>query len=147
MTNFLRHSRPFLAHQGPLSMGFSRQEFWSGLPFPSPRDLPYPGIEPGSLRPPALTDIFTTSTNKPMHFLKTLCSRVYVRETSKSKLRKKKKRKKSKRERRRRVSGRGEGKKKDLKRAFTSSNYLLHPWCLDSKESTCDAVDPGLIPG
>ena len=35
-------------HQAPLSMGFSRQEDWSGLPFPSPRDLPDPGIEPGS---------------------------------------------------------------------------------------------------
>ena len=36
------------AHQTPLSMGFSRQEYWSGLPFFSPRDLPYPGSEPGS---------------------------------------------------------------------------------------------------
>ena len=34
--------------RGPLSMGFSRQEYWSGLPFPSPGDLPDPGIEPGS---------------------------------------------------------------------------------------------------
>ena len=34
--------------QVPLSMGFSRQEYWSGLPFPSPGDLPDPGIEPGS---------------------------------------------------------------------------------------------------
>ena len=34
--------------QAPLSMGFSRQEYWSGLPFPSPGDIPYPGIEPGS---------------------------------------------------------------------------------------------------
>ena len=34
--------------QAPLSMGFSRQEYWSGLPFPSPEDLPNPGIEPGS---------------------------------------------------------------------------------------------------
>ena len=34
--------------QAPLSMGFSRQEYWSGLPFPSPGDLPDPGIEPGS---------------------------------------------------------------------------------------------------
>ena len=33
---------------GSLSMGFSRQEYWSGLPFPSPGDLPNPGIEPGS---------------------------------------------------------------------------------------------------
>ena len=37
-----------VAHQAPLSMGFSRQEYWSGLPFPSPGDLPDPGIKPGS---------------------------------------------------------------------------------------------------
>ena len=37
-----------VAHQAPLSMGFSRQEHWSGLPFPSPGDLPDPGITPGS---------------------------------------------------------------------------------------------------
>ena len=36
------------AHQAPPSMGFSRQEYWSGLPFPSPGDLPDPGIEPRS---------------------------------------------------------------------------------------------------
>ena len=35
-----------VAYQVPLSMGFSRQEYWSGLPFPSPGDLPNPGIEP-----------------------------------------------------------------------------------------------------
>ena len=40
-----------VAHQAPPSMGFSRQEYWSGLPFPSPGDLPDPGIE---LRSPAL---------------------------------------------------------------------------------------------
>ena len=40
-----------IARQAPLSMGFSRQEYWSGLPFPSPADLPNPGIEP---RSPAL---------------------------------------------------------------------------------------------
>ena len=40
-----------VAHQAPPSMGFSRQEYWSGLPFPSPGDLPNPGIEP---RSPAL---------------------------------------------------------------------------------------------
>ena len=39
------------AHQAPPSMGFSRQEYWSGSPFPSPGDLPNPGIEP---RSPAL---------------------------------------------------------------------------------------------
>ena len=37
-----------VARQAPLSMGFFRQEYWSGLPFPSPGDLPRPGIEPGS---------------------------------------------------------------------------------------------------
>ena len=40
-----------VAYLGPLSMGFSRQEYWSGLPVPSPGDLPHPGIEP---RSPAL---------------------------------------------------------------------------------------------
>ena len=37
-----------IALQAPLLMGFPRQEYWSGLPFPSPRDLPDPGIKPGS---------------------------------------------------------------------------------------------------
>ena len=37
-----------VAYQAPLSMEFSRQEYWSGLPFPSPGDLPDPGINPGS---------------------------------------------------------------------------------------------------
>ena len=37
-----------VGHQAPLSMRFSRQEYWSGLPFPSPGDLPDPGIEPES---------------------------------------------------------------------------------------------------
>ena len=40
-----------IAHQAPPSMGFSRQEYWSGLPFPAPGDLPNPGIEPASLMP------------------------------------------------------------------------------------------------
>ena len=38
-----------VAHQAPLSMGFSGQEYWSGLPFPSPEDLPDPAVEPSSL--------------------------------------------------------------------------------------------------
>ena len=47
-----------IACQAPLSMGFSRQEYWSGLPCPPPRDLPDPGIKPAS---PALADrLFTT---------------------------------------------------------------------------------------
>ena len=36
-----------VAHQAPPSMGFPKQEYWNGLPFPSPGDLPHPGIEPG----------------------------------------------------------------------------------------------------
>ena len=44
-----------VACQAPLSMGFSRQEYWSGLPFPSPGDLPNPGIELGSPAPQADT--------------------------------------------------------------------------------------------
>ena len=43
-----------VAHQAPLSVGFSRQEYWSGLPFPSPGDLPNPGIELAALKSPAL---------------------------------------------------------------------------------------------
>ena len=51
-----------IAHQAPLSMGFSRQEYWSGLPFPSPGNLPDPGIKPTSLMSPPLAGAgyFTT---------------------------------------------------------------------------------------
>ena len=51
-----------IAHQAPLSMGFSRQEYWSGLPCPPPVDLPNPGIEPTSFMFLALAGgFFTTS--------------------------------------------------------------------------------------
>ena len=51
-----------IARQSPLSMEFPRQEYWSGLPFPSPGDLPNPGMELESLASPALAGrIFTTS--------------------------------------------------------------------------------------
>ena len=46
-----------VAHQAPLSMGFSRQKHWSGLPFPSPGDLPHPGIK---LTSPEMAGIFFT---------------------------------------------------------------------------------------
>ena len=46
------------ALQAPLSMEFSRQEYWSGLPFPPPGDLPNPGIKPVSLTSPALAGGF-----------------------------------------------------------------------------------------
>ena len=49
------------AHQAPLSVGFSGQEYWSGLPFPPPGGLPEPGIEPRSPTAPALSGgVFTT---------------------------------------------------------------------------------------
>ena len=49
-----------IAHQAPLSTGFSRQEYWGGLPFPPPGDLPDPGTEPMS---PALAGRFFTITD------------------------------------------------------------------------------------
>ena len=53
-----------VAHQIPLSMEFSRQEYRSGLSFPTPEYIPDPGIQPASLAPPALTGrFFTNSTN------------------------------------------------------------------------------------
>jgi len=71
-----------VAHQAPPSMGFSRQECWSGLPFPSPGDLPNPGIEPSSpaLQADTLTSeppgkmvwcyLFTLFTDDLYHILK-----------------------------------------------------------------------------
>ena len=50
-----------VARQVPLSMGFPRQEYWSGLPFPSPGNLPDPGIEPSSFMSPTLAGGFFTS--------------------------------------------------------------------------------------
>ena len=50
-----------VAHQAPLSMGFSRQEYWSGVPCPPLGDLPNPGIEPTSLSSPALAGGFFTT--------------------------------------------------------------------------------------
>ena len=53
-----------VAHQAPLSMEFSRLEYWSGLPFPTPGNLPNPGIEP---RSPALQadSLLSEPTGKP----------------------------------------------------------------------------------
>ena len=54
--------------QAPLSMGFSRQEYWSGLPCPPPGDLPKPGIEPACLMFPVLADgFFTTNATWETH--------------------------------------------------------------------------------
>ena len=57
-----------LAHQAPLSMRFSRQEYWSGLLCPPPGDLPDPVIEPASLMSPTLAhQFFLTSTTWEAH--------------------------------------------------------------------------------
>ena len=56
-----------VAHQAPLSMEFSRQDYWSGLPFATPWDLPNPGVKPMSLASPALAGrLFSTApSGKP----------------------------------------------------------------------------------
>ena len=56
-----------VAHQAPLSVGFSRQEHWSGLPCSSPGDLPYPGIEPTSPLSPA--SMLRLGVSKSMYLL------------------------------------------------------------------------------
>ena len=57
-----------VAREAPLSKVLSRQEYWSGLPFRSPGDLPDPGMELASLAPPALAGrFFTTSTTWEAH--------------------------------------------------------------------------------
>ena len=70
-----------VAHQAPLSMGFSRKEYWRGLPFPPPGDLPNPGIEPWSLLSPQLAGgFFTTSTKSVVgekKFYPRYISRIY----------------------------------------------------------------------
>ena len=76
-----------VAPQAPLSMAFSRQEYWSGLPCPPPGDLPNPGIEAMSPAAPALQvdslpvshwgnsrSIYTAATAKSLQLCPTLCS-------------------------------------------------------------------------
>ena len=68
MLSYFNHVQFFVtpwtvAHQAPLSMGFSKQEYWNELPCPPPGDLPDPRTEPGSLTSPALAGSFLkTST-------------------------------------------------------------------------------------
>ena len=59
-----------VACQAPQFMGFSRQEYWSQLPYPSPRDLSRSGIEPSSFKSPALADGFFTpkTTWEALHY-------------------------------------------------------------------------------
>ena len=61
-----------VAHQASLSMRFPRLESWTGLPLPSPGDLPNPGIKPASLAPPALAGgFFSTCTTWEAHSIST----------------------------------------------------------------------------
>ena len=66
-----------VALQAPLTMGFSRQEYWSGLPFPSLGDLPNPGTEPES---PALAGGFftTESSRKPVFMSQVLSFLIWL---------------------------------------------------------------------
>ena len=61
-----------VAYQAPLSMGFPRQEYWSGLPCPPPGDLPNPGVKPMS--PPLAGGFFTRVTRETQ-----LCSCVHLK--------------------------------------------------------------------
>jgi len=66
----------YIPHQAPLSMGMSRQDYWSGLPFPSPGDLPNPGIKSGSsaLQADSLTwDIWFSLIHKNTSDIQTTC--------------------------------------------------------------------------
>jgi len=62
-----------VAHQTPLSMEFSRQEYWSELLFPPPEDLPNPEIKPAALTTPALAGFFTTAPPQTYIILLILC--------------------------------------------------------------------------
>ena len=68
MLNHFSHVRLFailwtIARKAPLSVGFTRQEYWSGLPCPSPGDLPDPEMEFVSLTTPALAGVFFTTSS------------------------------------------------------------------------------------
>ena len=75
-----------VAHQAPLSMGFSKQKYWSGWPLPSPEDLPNPEIEPTFLVSPALAGRFfitsatceATHTHTHTHIYIAICSNMDV---------------------------------------------------------------------
>ena len=75
-TQLLSHVQLFVTpwtvdHQAPLSMEFSRQEYWSGLPFPTPGDLQVPGIKPTSFLSLALAGRFFTIRATGMYLIPT----------------------------------------------------------------------------
>ena len=65
-----------VAHQPPLALGFSRQEYWSGLPVPSPGDLPDPGLEPRypALQADSLPTVLQAAAAKSLQLCPTLCN-------------------------------------------------------------------------
>ena len=67
-----------IAHQAPLSMQSFRQEYWSGLPFPPPGDLPHPGTEPLSLVSPALAGRFFTTAPLGKSRISSTLSQIYI---------------------------------------------------------------------
>ena len=67
-----------IAHQAPLSMQSFRQEYWSGLPFPPPGDLPHPGTEPLSLVSPALAGRFFTTVPLGKSRISSTLSQIYI---------------------------------------------------------------------
>ena len=71
LVQFFGDSMDCIACQAPLFMEFSRQEYWSELPFPSPGDIPHPGIEPSSLEAPSLTGgiLTTEQPGKPIYII------------------------------------------------------------------------------
>ena len=106
-----------MAHQAPLSMGFSREEYWSGLPCPSPGDLPDPGIKPTSLTSPALAGkFFTTITTCETFLQKWGRNKAFLRQTK-------------------------------VREFVTSRPLLGFPGGDSGKESACNAGISGSIPG
>ena len=69
-----------IAHQAPMSTGFSRQEYWSGLPSPPAGDLPHLGIEPTSLASPALKadSLPLSHQGSPLTYICTLTMYIYI---------------------------------------------------------------------
>ena len=78
MSNSLRPPGLYVACQASLSKGFSRQEYWSGLPCPLPGDLPDPGIKPTSPASPALANGFFTTSVTWEALLLTILSEVRI---------------------------------------------------------------------
>ena len=108
-----------VAHQALVSMGFSREEYWSGLPCPPLGDLPNPGIEPKSLMSPVLASGFFTSsaTREAPFFVCFICSFILILFTP------------------------------VIITLYNFYSFLGFLGSSNGKESTCNVGDLGLIPG